>query len=173
MSADVGPKGPLGRPLDRRPVGALGSLWTGAPWAPWAPGRLGRPMDGRRVGPLGPLGPLGGPWTGAPWAPWAPGPLGRPMDGRPEAHWAALGPKSIAMGRRQIRTPARKSTFGHFWVQINEKRLGFRPRDRHGETGPEFCAGSRFFHTRNPRTQIHAASPHAPIKRHYKQATQR
>ena len=56
------PGGPLG-PWDpwaahemapRGPLGPLGGLWTGAPWAP---GPLGRPMDGRPVGSLGPLGP--------------------------------------------------------------------------------------------------------------------
>ena len=66
------------------PLGPLGGPWTGAPWDPWAPGPLGRPLDGRR-GPLGPLGPLGSLWTGAPWAP---GPLGRPLDGRPVGPWA-------------------------------------------------------------------------------------
>ena len=46
-----GAHGPLGRPMDGRPMGPLG------PWAPWA-------ASGRA-----PRGTLGPPW--APWAPWA------------------------------------------------------------------------------------------------------
>ena len=61
MGAPRCPWGPQGAPW-----GPLGDPWTGAPWAS---GPLGRPLDGRPVGPLGPLGGAwtGAPW--APWAP--------------------------------------------------------------------------------------------------------
>ena len=71
------------------------------------------------LGPLGgPRGPLGAPGSplGPPWVPLGP--------------W---GPKSDEMGANNFKTLPENKFLYIFGPKIKEKKLGFRPRDPHGE----------------------------------------
>ena len=79
-------------------------------------GPLGAPLDGRPVGPLGSWAPWAASEPGAPWAPRAPG-----------------APDPLLWVADKFKTLPENLLLGICGSKIGEQKLGFRPRDPHGE----------------------------------------